>query len=288
MTILLGFLKLIAAGVTAFFGGYGLLHDFRREGRVTREGKIALYGGIIAGLLTLAAQVLETIKQRQDDQKADLKSAQQAQVNTQLMTQTLTVVHNTSDAVRLMSSLAGATVDVTYSVDCVAPRIHSCANLSKMENLLAKVEIPVFLYADPAKAKLLTDGVSDHADLRWELRRETAADEYTFGEGGYGVDPVFQLTVRGYKITPINSETVEDQIWTISDLPGKTILIDGGTIRSNDVTIKTIKIRMWDGESKVAGPFQKIPQPPNSNFLVGTGSQVVYRYVFPKRGTSSN
>jgi hypothetical protein len=86
MIVLLGILKLLAAGVAAFFGGYGLLHDFRRDGNVTREGKLALYGGIIAGMLTITGQIFETLKQGVDDREAAIKSAQQVALSNQLMT----------------------------------------------------------------------------------------------------------------------------------------------------------------------------------------------------------
>jgi hypothetical protein len=255
---------------TAALGILGLVKDFRnkRTHHVTNWGWALLAGMIVTAFLGVIAQW----KESNDDAE-----------------QTLTIVNNTSDAVKLMSSLAGATVDITYSVNCVASQGHPCPNLASVENQLAEAEIPVYLDADPAKAKHFTDGVSDDADLRWQLRRETPADEYTFGESGEGpANSVSQLTVRGYKITPINPEAVEDQIWTISDLPGKTILIHGGAILSNDVTITTIKIRMWDGESKVAGPFQRIPQPANSTLMEGRGPQVVYIYVFPKPATNQS
>jgi hypothetical protein len=97
MIILLGIFKLLAAGVAAFFGGYGLLHDFRRDGKVTREGKRALYGGIIAGLLTITGQVFETLKQGADDRQAAMKSAQQVALSNELMTQILRGVYPLKD-----------------------------------------------------------------------------------------------------------------------------------------------------------------------------------------------
>jgi hypothetical protein len=107
VVILLGIFKLLAAGVAAFFGGYGLLHDFRHDGIVTREGKRALYGGIIAGLLTITGQIVETLKQGADDRQAAMKSAQQVALSNQLMTQILRGVYPIKDV----------TFDVSFDFD---------------------------------------------------------------------------------------------------------------------------------------------------------------------------
>jgi hypothetical protein len=91
MVALLAVFKLIAAALTAFFAAYGLLHDFRREGKVTREGKIALWGGIISALVTMTGEVLGTMKQRADDAAARRKSDE-------LITQVLRGVYPLKDA----------------------------------------------------------------------------------------------------------------------------------------------------------------------------------------------
>lgn len=68
MLTFLGFLKILAAAITAFFSGYGIAHDFKKDGVITREGRIALVGAIAAGLLTLLAQTLETAQANSDAQ----------------------------------------------------------------------------------------------------------------------------------------------------------------------------------------------------------------------------
>jgi hypothetical protein len=104
MVVLLGILKLVAAALTAFFAAYGLLHDFRRDGKVTREGKIALCGGVVSAVVTMGGEVLGTLKQRSDDEAARQKSEEQIAQSNALMTQVLRGVY----------PLKGSTIDLSF------------------------------------------------------------------------------------------------------------------------------------------------------------------------------
>jgi hypothetical protein len=134
MVILLGIFKLVAAAVAAFFAGYGLLHDFRRDGKVTPEGKIALYGGIIAGLLTVTSQLLETLKQRSDDRKAETKYAQQVEISNQLMTQILRGVYPLKDVTFDVSfDFTPSDADSSDDIDAYKQRLdHEVAAILKI------------------------------------------------------------------------------------------------------------------------------------------------------------
>lgn len=172
MVILLGILKLVAGAVTAFFGGYGLLHDFRRHGKVTREGKIALYGGIIAGFLTVTSQVLETYKQRFDDQQVAQKSQDQIDRSNELMTQVLRGVYPLKDATFDVDF--DFTPNEPYTIQAVAAyrrRLDQEVATLERTRRFTKAEYPV---ADNATSSVVGVVLKDGSQL---LPRHTTSEE---------------------------------------------------------------------------------------------------------------
>ena len=260
--------------VTAALGILGLLKDFKdkKTHRITRWGRILLGGLIISATLGVAAQLRE--------------SHDQATLERQRAAQTLSIVQNTSNTVnsinRLMSPLAGARVDVTYSLSCVVTESSSCAERPGERDRLFAGQLSLFFFADPAVAKRFADGamLTTKPDLEWILQREGRPDQNSFGESG-GAD-TSEVTIPDYNATPADVGAMSNRIVSLVDLPGATIIVIGNENQLDSLAVTTIKIRIKDGESMTAGPFEKISIQRKGPYLHAPGPQIAYRYLFPK------
>jgi hypothetical protein len=61
MTIILAIVQYASAVITAILGVFGLLNDYKRDGRLTRAGRIALTGLVLAAMLGIAAKVIDQL-----------------------------------------------------------------------------------------------------------------------------------------------------------------------------------------------------------------------------------
>jgi hypothetical protein len=259
--------------VTAVLGILGLLKDFKdkKTHRITRWGWILLGGLIISATLGVAAQLQE--------------SHDQAALEGQRAAQTLSIVQNTSNTVnsikRLMSTLAGARVDVTYSLNCVVTEASPCAARLGERDGLAEGQLSLFFFADPASARRFTDGamLTAKPDLEWILQREGRPDQDSFGESGSA--NTSEVTIPDYNATPADVGAMSNRIVSLVDLPGATVIVIGNENQLDSLAVTTIKIRIRNGQSMTAGPFEKISIQRKGPYLHAPGPQVAYRYVFP-------
>ena len=261
--------------VTAALGILGLVRDFKvkktdpethqKSHRISLSGWVLLAGLIVSAALGVAAQLKET----HDEDAAERCRSQQ----------TLSIVENTSNAIKLMSTLAGSSAEVTYLVKCTPAHIDPCPEAASHERLLAKTQIEVYFYTNSDSAKRFTEG-SNVADLEWLLSRNGPATKDTFGEL---VSPGLpdRITVHDYRLQTLSSESTRDTVWSVGDLPGSTVFIQADGSELDSLPVDTLKITIKDGESVVAGPFKKILVAPIGSGANATPTRTAYRYDFP-------
>jgi hypothetical protein len=268
--------KAISIALTGAFGILGLLTEFRSKHtkRITLWGWISLLGIVISTIGGVAAQ----IKESHDDAKTSADNS----------TRALNILQNTSDTVtsinRLMSSLVGATVDVSYSLTCALRKVSPCGvSAAQEENVLAKSGLTFYLFAEPIIAKRFTDGawLTTSPDLRWTLKRsESAVQAGSFGEGGTPDSLV--VMISGYATEPDGIHSWSSKITSLLDLPGATLIITGNANQLNDVPVFDVTIKIKDGRSQKAGPFEKIMIHPTGPYTAPPPPVIAYRYVFPR------
>ena len=80
--------KFLGIALAGLFGLLGVLTDYRdKQGRVTRWGRIALFGTIISTVVALASQELDFLKSARDEHETSLKALEQAKANAAMLQQ---------------------------------------------------------------------------------------------------------------------------------------------------------------------------------------------------------
>lgn len=269
--------KAISIAFTGAFGILGLLTEFRNKHtkQITIWGWISLFGILVSTICGVAAQV----KESHDDAKISAENS----------TRALSILQNTSDTVtsinKMMSSLVGATVDVTYSLNCAFKKVSPCGgSVVQEESLLAKSGLTFYFFAEPAVAKHFTDGawLTTYPDLQWAVwQKDHAEQNGSFGEGGDSDGSRF-VVIPDYttKLDSIHSST--DRITSLLDLSGATLVILGDANQLNDAPVLDVTIKIKDGRSRKAGPFDRLLIHPTGPYAEPPPPVVAYRYVFSK------
>jgi hypothetical protein len=65
--ILLTTVKISGVVLTTVFGAYGIKHEYKRDGVLTREGTIAIWGTLLSAVMSLSAQAIESTVQYLSD-----------------------------------------------------------------------------------------------------------------------------------------------------------------------------------------------------------------------------
>jgi len=211
--VLLQLLKVLSDALTAGFGIFGLLTEFKdKNHRITRSGKIALIGIIASFAVSVTVVALEA-KKAQDDAKAHQQ---------ELVSQSLAI----SQEMR---------VEFRYSMP------YSTTSMQKFNNPLGDVvseeKQPFLDEVDLYRSKKpCPDLAKETADLAFKASFESS----------YYLKPVQGLSTRfnfgdwyTFKVFGRNG-----QIRSVNDLPGATVLFT--TITPSDVHIRVEGFRFID------------------------------------------
>lgn len=279
--------SIVVAGI---LGVLGYLSDFRdgttRE--ITRRGWVLLSLVVIATLFGVAAQIVET----HDNAKAERKAIEA----------TLRIVQNTSETVtslnRVMSNFVDAKVDVTFSTDCNDEQSPLCAGGATTGSdqelkFLSTATLYAFFFKNPSTAKQFTDGgmVTTRWDLGWFLKGP-GANGIRFGSS-YGKGGGLRFEIFGYAAKPIQAAQPQltlvgvetGKVLSLADLSGCTVIVlMANPVQLPHERIEFLDIRIRNGQSVYAGPFNKITFHPAGEYALQPNAGIAYRYVFPEIG----
>jgi hypothetical protein len=88
--------------------------------------------------------------------------------------------------------------------------------------------------------------------------------------------------IPDYAAKPDGVHSSGSKITSLLDLPGATLIITGDANQLNDIPVLDITIKIKDGRSQKARPFEKIVIHPTGPYVASPPPVVAYRYVFPR------
>ena len=263
--------KAASIAVTAILGVIGLLTDVRDKHTTVVNGKhtrkITPWGWtLLAGLLLSATLgVVEQIKETREEDTADQLRSKEI----------LSIVQNTS----LITTLAGATAQVTYSLDCKPARTPDCPEEQKLEKWLRKSAVRVYFYSNPDSAKQFLGG-SNVPDLLWQLSlNHPDAPDAIGSSGGPGLPD--EVSANDYKITPLSPPSARNKIWSAADLPGTTVFLQANDTQLDSASVINFTITLKDGQTILAGPFTRVSIQPQGHPLHPPPPQIAFEYLYP-------